>query len=343
MASPKKGSGCLTDLLVFGLLGAAAYYFGWPQWVMQFIRSPFPTEEVKPRSPAPAHKTPPALPSSPTISLPALTTVPTKVLTRLQFPFVRGRCYRVNQGNNGLYSHHVLSNRYAWDFSMEVGTPVNAAAAGQVISLPSTGEVGNSVVLDHGNGIYTIYAHLSKLKVKPGDNVRASQMIALSGQEPGQLPHLHYGAFALYPILTSLPSQLIDDKQDSDHVPRWRETYCATGGLEKRTNPITALRVNSFRTQGIVLRIATPAHVLTIGQSYRVEGQSDRPNALVHYQVRTARGEILTSQATYTDSQGSFGFNVRVNAGQPGEAVSQLLYSDPTRMGSTISAILVAR
>jgi murein DD-endopeptidase MepM/ murein hydrolase activator NlpD len=52
---------------------------------------------------------------------------------------------------------------------------------------------GNCIMLDHGQGLLTIYMHLSELKVKEGDNVAAGQLIALSGGTGRSTgPHLHF-------------------------------------------------------------------------------------------------------------------------------------------------------
>ncbi|AGY58772.1 M23 family metallopeptidase [Gloeobacter kilaueensis] len=350
MPSRDQGSGCLSNLFVLFVLVAGAYFSGTLQPVLRFLmpseRRSAPVErkaESKRQQADPS----PSVMNRPTVSLPALATAPgTATGVRFELPFVSGRCYRVSQGNNGQYSHHELSNRYAWDFSMPVGTPVTAAAAGQVIESAGPGAAegsARSLLLDHGGGIYTLYAHLSQIKVKPGQRVSAGEVIALSGQDAGLLPHLHYGAFTLYPVLTSLPSRFGDDRQDKDEVPRQRQTYCATGIKQRRTNPVTALRANTFARQGIRLSTATPAHVLMVGQSYRLEGQSDRPLAPVYYQVRTTDGELLASDETYSNLQGYFGMNVQVRQGRPGEAITQLIYSDPNRMGSAVSAILAGR
>ena len=73
------------------------------------------------------------------------------------------------------------------------GDPVVAAAAGTVIKATYSTAYGNYVVIDHGGGITTLYAHSSKLVVKAGDKVSAGQEImkvGTTGYSTG--PHLHF-------------------------------------------------------------------------------------------------------------------------------------------------------
>jgi murein DD-endopeptidase MepM/ murein hydrolase activator NlpD len=79
------------------------------------------------------------------------------------------------------------------DFPAEPGTPIRAAAGGLVLDVSVHPEYGQTVELDHGNSLSTLYAHLSRSLVKPGDIVRRGQVIAEvgnSGRSTG--PHLHF-------------------------------------------------------------------------------------------------------------------------------------------------------
>lgn len=79
------------------------------------------------------------------------------------------------------------------DMAAPVGTPVQAVAAGTVITAKRDRGYGEFVVIDHHNGYRTLYAHNSKLLVKAGDRVQVGQQIAKvgsTGQSTG--PHLHF-------------------------------------------------------------------------------------------------------------------------------------------------------
>ena len=80
------------------------------------------------------------------------------------------------------------------DLAASAGTLVRAANVGQVIVADELFLSGNTVVIDHGLGLYTIYAHCSKLLVKEGQSVKKGQPIARvgsTGRTTGA--HLHWG------------------------------------------------------------------------------------------------------------------------------------------------------
>jgi murein DD-endopeptidase MepM/ murein hydrolase activator NlpD len=76
---------------------------------------------------------------------------------------------------------------------MAYGQDVRSAASGRVASVQSMGGYGLTVVVDHGNGLQTRYAHLSAAALKPGDSVESGQVIARSGNSGRSTgPHLHF-------------------------------------------------------------------------------------------------------------------------------------------------------
>jgi len=79
------------------------------------------------------------------------------------------------------------------DISAITGTPVHAAADGIVYTAEYDSGYGKMVVIDHGNGIRTRYAHLSAFEVVAGQEVRRGQVIALSGNTGHTTSaHLHF-------------------------------------------------------------------------------------------------------------------------------------------------------
>ncbi|MEI3791497.1 MULTISPECIES: M23 family metallopeptidase [unclassified Chryseobacterium] len=79
------------------------------------------------------------------------------------------------------------------DIAVAYGSDVRAAAAGTVIFSGQKGGYGNCVIVSHGNGLATLYGHLSQLVSKVNDKVKVGQIIAKSGNSGRSTgPHLHY-------------------------------------------------------------------------------------------------------------------------------------------------------
>lgn len=78
------------------------------------------------------------------------------------------------------------------DIAADEGAPIRAVKAGRVIFAGPRGTYGNAVIIDHGNGLQTLYAHACQVLVRPGQAVNAGDVIALvgsTGRSTG--PHLH--------------------------------------------------------------------------------------------------------------------------------------------------------
>lgn len=79
------------------------------------------------------------------------------------------------------------------DFMAETGTPIYAAGGGIVVYADVNAGYGNTVDIDHGNGLVSRYAHASKINVKVGDVVMKGQKIAEVGNTGHSTgPHLHF-------------------------------------------------------------------------------------------------------------------------------------------------------
>lgn len=92
------------------------------------------------------------------------------------------------------------------DLKAPVGTRIYATQAGQVIYADNKiGGYGNMIVIKHPAGLFSVYAHLSQMKVRAGDSVDQRDLIGLSGKS-GRVrgPHLHFevrrGSVALNPV-----------------------------------------------------------------------------------------------------------------------------------------------
>ncbi|MFV0481144.1 MAG: M23 family metallopeptidase [Campylobacteraceae bacterium] len=97
-------------------------------------------------------------------------------------------------GNARVYNGELKSYHSGTDFRASVGTPIFAVNDGRVVLVKDRYYAGLSVIVDHGEGVYTTYFHLSKTNVQPGDVVKKSELLGLSG-DSGRVtgPHLHFG------------------------------------------------------------------------------------------------------------------------------------------------------
>jgi murein DD-endopeptidase MepM/ murein hydrolase activator NlpD len=117
------------------------------------------------------------------------------------------------------YNGEIISNAYHLGFDLSVTRqyPVEAANSGTVAFTGDLGIYGNTVILDHGLGLFTLYSHLSSIAVKEGESVPTRHILGRTG-ETGLAAgdHLHYGVYLNgVPVL---PIEWWDQKWINDNI-----------------------------------------------------------------------------------------------------------------------------
>ncbi len=137
---------------------------------------------------------------------------------------------------DGVWRHH-----NGIDIAIPAGTPVRPVAPGVVIYSGSRSGYGNTVVVEHDNGIVTLYAHNSRIMVAQGQQVTSESTLALSGSSGRSTgPHLHFeawqsGANVSEAFLPGSGMALIPSKTtliaSSQRAPRFRSETLSDGSI----------------------------------------------------------------------------------------------------------------
>ena len=118
-----------------------------------------------------------------------------------------------------VYNGEPVDSAYhlGYDLSVTKRYPVEAANSGAVVFAGDLGIYGNTVILDHGVGLFTLYSHLSEIAAKVGDSVQQKQILGKTG-ETGLAAgdHLHYGVY-LHGVAV-LPVEWWDPKWIEDNI-----------------------------------------------------------------------------------------------------------------------------
>jgi murein DD-endopeptidase MepM/ murein hydrolase activator NlpD len=97
-------------------------------------------------------------------------------------------------GTRRTFNGEVQSVHQGLDYAARAGTPVRAVNAGTVLLARPLFFEGNCLVLDHGQGLLTLYMHLSKIEVEEGKQVKRGQRLGrVGGTGRATGPHLHLG------------------------------------------------------------------------------------------------------------------------------------------------------
>ena len=117
------------------------------------------------------------------------------------------------------YNKEVVDHAYhlGYDLSVTRHYPVEAANSGTVAFTGDLGIYGNTVILDHGLGLFTLYSHLSSIGVKTGDSVKPRQIIGKTGETGlASGDHLHFAIY-LHGVAV-LPVEWWDQKWINDNI-----------------------------------------------------------------------------------------------------------------------------
>jgi len=102
-----------------------------------------------------------------------------------------------NFGHRRIFNNQPRAPHSGADLTAATGTEIRAMNRGRVVLAKELFYSGNAVFIDHGLGIYSVYLHLSRIGVKPGELIDKGQVLGLAGAT-GRVtgPHLHWGVRA---------------------------------------------------------------------------------------------------------------------------------------------------
>ena len=132
-----------------------------------------------------------------------------------------------------VYHREAIDKAYhlGYDLSVTKHYPAEAANSGTVAFTGDLGIYGNTVIIDHGLGLFTLYSHLSSIDVKPGDAIKNQQIIGKTGDTGlAEGDHLHFGVYL--DGVAVLPKEWWDEKWLRDNVYQKLQSSEAVAGAE---------------------------------------------------------------------------------------------------------------
>lgn len=212
-----------------------------------------------------------------------------------RLPFRKGFEARVTQGFHGYRSHHT-DQPYSVDFKCDEGEPVVASRDGVVWEIKEDSDSGcsdpaclpqeNFVILDHGDGTYTLYNHLlfKGALVDPGQQVCAGQIVGLCGNTGySDGSHLHFSL--LDASRHTVPFHFDELRRDGIGIPAPGSTYRSQNEPARtcRATEYSKLGEGAFAHQGILMDDPIPL-VVDTNDSYVVSGRygGDRSTIAIH-------------------------------------------------------------
>jgi murein DD-endopeptidase MepM/ murein hydrolase activator NlpD len=159
------------------------------------------------------------------------------ITPEIEFP--ESQIIKIESDSLGIYAHPrvgQVNSKFGWrdgrmhkgiDINLNRGDAVVAAFDGMVRIACIKGGYGNVIIIRHYNGLETVYGHLSKIKVKPGQIVLAGQLIGLGGNTGRSSgPHLHFEVrFKGQALNPSSIISFIDNKTYNDSIVIKKSRY----------------------------------------------------------------------------------------------------------------------
>ena len=180
-----------------------------------------------------------------------------------------GFCFPVRNQKTSNYGWRWQRGHHGVDIALRTGDPVYAAFSGIVRVASPMGGYGNCVVVRHPNGLETLYGHLSKINVRPNQEVSAGDILGLGGSTGNSTgPHLHFECRFLYQTFD--PEWILDFNNFTLRTRRLHldKTYFGIrqpgSGRESHHKPDASLIKEPTQTNGKRKQTLAPARTFNI-------------------------------------------------------------------------------